>query len=98
MEQRIAILVIDDEQIVLDSVKKHLRNEDYSIHTAQSVPEAMLLMARTHIDIVLTDLMMPHIDGLELMRILKERTLGIPVIMMTGYATISTARQYTLAF
>ncbi len=87
------VLVVDDEQIVLDSVKKLLRKENYTIHTALSAADALALMDETAIDIVLADLMMPETDGLELMKLVAERDEHIPVIMITGYATINTALQ-----
>jgi len=95
MEQTINILVIDDEQIVLDSVRKQLHGEDCSVQTVLSVEEALVLLDQTRFDVVMTDLMMPHVDGLELMQIIKERFPDILVIMMTGYATISSANQAT---
>jgi DNA-binding NtrC family response regulator len=97
METRpaISLLVIDDEQIVLDSVKKQLRDENYLIHAVLTVEEALQVVDREKIDIVLTDLMMPHTDGLELMGMLKGRFPDMPVIVMTGYATVSTALQAT---
>ncbi len=87
------VLVVDDEQIVLDSVKKLLRKENYTIHTALSAADALSLMDEAPIDIVLVDLMMPETDGLELMKLVADRDAGIPVIMITGYATINTALQ-----
>jgi len=95
MERQINILVVDDEQIVLDSVKKHLRKTDYNVQTVSSVQKALLMMEQMEFDLVLTDLMMPHIDGLELMEIVKSRYPKVPVIMITGYAAADTARQAT---
>jgi DNA-binding NtrC family response regulator len=95
MERQINILVVDDEQIVLDSVKKHLRKTAYNVHGVSSVQKALLMMEETEFDLVLTDLMMPHIDGLELMKIVKSHYPKVPVIMITGYAAADTARQAT---
>ena len=91
----INILVVDDEQIVLDSVCRHLRKESCTVHTALSVEDALKIMDDSDIHIVLTDLMMPEIDGLEFMKMVKDRNAGIPVIMITGYATVNTALQAT---
>jgi CheY-like chemotaxis protein len=88
-----SILVIDDEQIVLESVNKQLRDDGYVIHAVLSAQEGLDLIEKTHVDVVLTDLMMPHTDGLELMRLVKGRFPHVPVIMMTGYATLSSANQ-----
>ncbi|MCK5125307.1 MAG: response regulator [candidate division Zixibacteria bacterium] len=95
MGRKLQVLVIDDEQIVLDSVVKHLRKEDYTIKTVLSAPVALEAINSNPPDIILTDLMMPEIDGLELMKIVKEKHPQIPIIMVTGYATINTALQAT---
>ncbi len=94
-ENKLNILVVDDEQIVLDSISKHLRREPVEIHTALSAGEGLKLLEGVPIDIVLTDLMMPEIDGLEFMKLVKERNADVPVIMITGYATVNTALQAT---
>ena len=95
MKKEINVLVVDDEQIVLDSINKHLRKENYAVHTALSAQDALVMFDQIGIDIVLADLMMPHIDGLELMKEIKLRYPKIPVIINTGYATINTALQAT---
>jgi CheY-like chemotaxis protein/glycine cleavage system H lipoate-binding protein len=94
-ERTLSVLAVDDEQIVLDSVLKHLRKSNYNLHTALSVKDALALMQTTEVDIVLTDLMMPEVDGLEFLKMMKERSPQTPVIMITGYATINTALQAT---
>lgn len=95
MDDKINVLVVDDEQIILDSITKHLKREDYALHLVLSAQAALHLMKDTHIDILLTDLMMPDIDGLELMALVREVRPNLPVIMVTGYATINTALQAT---
>lgn len=95
MGRTVSILVVDDEQIVLDSIRKHLRKDDFAIHTVMSAREALDLLDQTPVDIVLTDLMMPEMDGLELMKEIKSKLPQVPVIMITGYATINTALQAT---
>ncbi len=95
MDNTLNILVVDDEQIVLDSIDKLLRREPYTVHTALNVNEAQAKLAKLDIHIVLTDLMMPDTDGLEFMRLIKEDKPLLPVIMITGYATINTALQAT---
>jgi CheY-like chemotaxis protein/glycine cleavage system H lipoate-binding protein len=95
MEKKLNILAVDDEQIVLDSLSKLLRKENCSLLTALSVKEALILMEQNEIDIILTDLMLPEIDGLEFMGIVKKKLPYVPIIMITGYATINTALQAT---
>ena len=90
------VLVVDDEQIVLDSVRKHLKKEDkYEVFSALSVRQASEIMLDNEMHIILTDLMMPDIDGLEFMSMVKRDNPHIPVIVITGYATINTALQST---
>lgn len=93
MGEPMKILAVDDEQIVLDSIAKYLKNEDCELVCALSVGEAINALGQERIDIVLTDLMMPKIDGLSFMRDLQARQPGIAMIMITGYATITTAIQ-----
>ena len=94
MENQISLLVVDDEQIVLDSIAKHLRHEkDLSLTKALSVEEALGVMDEKKVQIILTDLMMPDIDGLEFLSMMMKKDEDILVIMITGYATINTALQ-----
>ncbi|HDL03093.1 MAG TPA: response regulator [candidate division Zixibacteria bacterium] len=95
MAREVNVLVVDDEQIVLDSIIKLLKRDNYAVYTALSVDEALKKMKEVEIDIILTDLMMPDIDGLELMAMVKKERPILPVIMITGYATINTALQAT---
>ena len=95
MERTLNILVVDDEQVVLDSIQKHLKKDNYAIRTALTAKDGLALLDSVAIDIVLTDLMMPEMDGLEFMKVVKDRQPSAPVIMITGYATINTALQAT---
>ena len=95
MERQAKILVVDDEQIVLDSVCKHLRTENYELVCVLTAPEALQQIDAGEFDVVITDLMMPEIDGLELMKLIKDKHPKMPVVMITGYATINTALQAT---
>ncbi|UCC79441.1 MAG: response regulator [Candidatus Zixiibacteriota bacterium] len=95
MGRELNILVVDDEQIVLDSIKKHLKKENCVVHGTLTAQDGLDRLAEIEVDIVLTDLMMPEIDGLELMKLIKARYPDMPVIMITGYATINSALQAT---
>ena len=94
MQETFNILCVDDEQIVLDSIQKHLRRiEGVNVLTALSVDAALDIMGKDNISIVLTDLMMPDIDGLEFLKILQKKNSDIIAVMITGYATINSALQ-----
>ena len=93
MADDLRVLVVDDEQVVLDGVRKHLRKESYEVETVLSADEALTILERDDADLVITDLMMPGMDGLGLLKWIRSRKKSVPVIMITGYATMRTALQ-----
>lgn len=87
------VLVVDDEMSVCKSVRRILEREDLSVDEALSGKEALALLEKNEYGVVVTDMMMPGISGLDLIRMVKERWPEISIIMITGYATIKTAVQ-----
>ena len=87
------ILVIDDEAIVRVSCERMLRPEGYDVVVTPKGTDAIELLEREKFDLVLTDLKMPDMDGLEVLKHIKEKWPEIIVIIITGYGTISTAVQ-----
>jgi CheY-like chemotaxis protein len=85
------ILAVDDEPVVLDSFRKILVLEGYSVDTVESAEEALGLVRRHDYDFVFTDLKMPGMDGLDLTKAVKHLRPDIDVVVITGYATIETA-------
>lgn len=92
MEKKRA-LVIDDEQIVLDSVSKILANEEYAVDVSLSGREGLDQAIRERYDIVLTDIRMPDIGGMRVLRDIKRAKPSLPVVMITGYASVQSAVQ-----
>ena len=90
MEKKKA-LVIDDEQIVLDSVRRILTEEEFDVETTLSSRKGIELALDNDYDIVLTDVRMPDIDGLTVVRGVKEAKPDIPVLVITGYASVRSA-------
>ena len=86
-------LVIDDEQIVLDSVSKILTEEHYTVEASLSGREGLNRALQRHYDIVLTDIRMPDIGGMRVLRDIKRIHPSLPVIMITGYASVDSAVQ-----
>ncbi len=87
------VLVIDDERIVLDSVKKILTAENYDIDTSISSRKGLERALNNEYDVVLTDIRMPEIGGMRILRDIKRKKPSLPVIIITGYATVKSAVQ-----
>jgi CheY-like chemotaxis protein/glycine cleavage system H lipoate-binding protein len=85
------ILAVDDEKIILDSLRKTLVFEGYSIDTVEKGSEALGLIRKNDYDFVFTDLKMPEMDGVEVTKAVKHLRPDIDVIVITGYASIETA-------
>ena len=85
------ILVVDDEMVVCESCQRILEEEGYEIETALSGMEAFEKMKENPFDIVITDLKMPGIDGMEVLRTLRRDYPDVIVIMITGFSTVETA-------
>lgn len=85
------VLIIDDEAIVRVSCKRVLSPEGYDIALTSRGDEAVALLEKEEFDVVITDLMMPDMDGLQVLKIINKRWPDIKVIIITGYGTISTA-------
>jgi DNA-binding NtrC family response regulator len=86
-------LVIDDEQVILDSVSKVLTDEDYEVDVSLSGLEGLDRAIQKDYDIVLTDVRMPDIGGMKVLRDIKRAKPALPVVIITGYATVKSAVQ-----
>lgn len=80
---RAKILVVDDEKDILDLVRYHLEREGYRVVGCGDGKSALDLVKREHPDLVVLDLLMPEVDGLEVCRLLR-RDSAIPIIMLTA--------------
>ncbi len=85
------ILVVDDELIVCESCQRILEEEGLEVETALSGIEAFAKMKENPFDIVITDLKMPGIDGMEVLRTLRKEYPDTIIIMITGFSTVETA-------
>jgi DNA-binding NtrC family response regulator len=87
------ILVVDDEEIVLKSCRKILEGGGHQVFTALSGQEAFELVRKEPIEIVITDIKMRGMDGMEVLQRIKKKYPDILVIMITGYSTVQSAVQ-----
>ncbi len=89
------ILVVDDEKTVCDSIKKILSRKGYEVDNTLNADEAVKMIGEANYDLVITDLMMPKISGMELLQLVKEHYPELEVVVVTGYASIDTAVEAT---
>jgi signal transduction histidine kinase len=85
------VLVVDDDQFALRSMAKVLGGESYQVVTAASGSQAIDLLKQDTFDLVLTDLKMPEVDGLEVLRQAREIAPQAVVLILTGYASLESA-------
>ena len=91
-EQRRKILIVDDEPSILSSLTL-LFQQRFDVSTARDGEEALGVAEKESPDLILLDMTLPKIDGMEVMRRLKERAQGVPIVMLTGGLGVRTAVQ-----
>ena len=85
------ILLIDDEQVILDAVSKIASSEGWKIDAVLNVKNGLEKINKNNYSLILSDIMMPEIDGFQLLDELYNRHINTPVIMITGYSTVENA-------
>ena len=89
----ITILVTDDESIIRDSIAEFLESEGYQTMTASNGEEALEIVKKHDIDLLLSDVRMPGIDGIELMNEVNLISSETLIILMTAFASVESAIQ-----
>ncbi len=93
-ESRLArILVVDDEESIRDLLRLVLAGEGYSVVTARDGEEAIEQLEAQRFDLVITDLVMPRVNGVEVLRAAKRIDPNYPVIVITGYPSVETVTE-----
>jgi FixJ family two-component response regulator len=87
------VLVIDDERIVIDSIAKILKEERIDVDSTLSGRQGIEMALQNDYDLVLSDLRMPDIGGMRVLRDIKRAKPKLPVVIITGYATVPSAVQ-----
>ena len=93
MAKKISILIVDDEESVRDSLLNWFIEDGYNVRCAENAKIALLMLENESFDIILADIKMPGMDGLEMLRRIKLLKTDSIVIIMTAFATVDTAVQ-----
>ncbi|MDW8107555.1 MAG: response regulator [Armatimonadota bacterium] len=88
-----SVLIVDDDDLVRETLRFVLEDGGYLVHAAPSGAEALRILERKRVDVVLSDIFMPGMNGFDLLQQIRERAPGIPVILITGYGNIEMARE-----
>jgi CheY-like chemotaxis protein len=93
MYPKIRVLIVDDEPDVAVVLEDFLRMEGYEVYSTTSAPEALEMIKQQKYHIVLSDIMMPKMDGIEFLKQVKRYDALTQVIMMTGHSTMDKTMQ-----
>lgn len=96
MKDNVSILVVDDEQMMRELLKKILTREGYKVTTAADGLDALDVLREEKIDMVISDMKMPGLDGFGLLKTVKEQYPQVGVIMMTAYGDTYTVKDALL--
>ncbi len=90
-EQNGAILIVDDDRSLREFLEIFFAKEGFRVFTAGDGEEALKLLEKTSVDLVLADIRMPKVDGLKFLKLLRRKGLKLPIIMITAYASLDSA-------
>ena len=91
MMKRLCIMVVDDEPAIRILLKRCLEPEDYDVITASDGDSALAAMRKCQPDLVILDILMPGLDGFEVLEFIRQRA-DIPIIMLSGKQEVTTVR------
>ncbi|HCK98670.1 MAG TPA: hypothetical protein DHW42_00995 [Candidatus Marinimicrobia bacterium] len=87
------ILIVDDEKSARVTLKAFLEEDFHAVYTAENAAEALRLMDEYDFDVILSDIVLPHTNGMKLLKEIRERSSDIQIIMITGEPTVETATE-----
>ena len=86
-------LFVDDEKDFLETILKRMKKRQMNVYGAESGEEALIFLERTPVDVVVLDIRMPGMDGIETLKEIKKRLPLVEVILLTGHASLAAARE-----
>lgn len=93
MASFVTILLVEDDSAVLDIVMRALSEKGFGVLAAADAYEAIRILAERHVDVLLTDIILPGMDGVQLAKQAKLIRPGIKVLFQTGYGQVATERE-----
>ncbi|MCL6583082.1 MAG: response regulator [bacterium] len=84
------VLVVDDEQNSREGLSKILTKEGYTVHTAENGKKALIEAENNDFDLIITDLRMPEMDGIEVLEKLRNKNKNIGVVIVTAYGEVNS--------
>lgn len=85
------ILIVDDEELILNSLGLELEGEGYEVSLAENGEEGIAILRENYFDLIITDLMMEGLNGLEVLKAAKEIDPEVAVVILTGYGEVASA-------
>ncbi len=92
-EQQIKILLVDDEKEFLDLLSKRLHKRSFTVSTVSSGQDALLWLEKNSVDIIILDIKMPKMDGIETLKEIKKHYPQIEVLLLTGHGSVEKGLQ-----
>jgi two-component system response regulator HupR/HoxA len=90
MDEKRTLLFVDDEVRLLRSIERSLLDEPYTLLFAESAQDALRLLETNEVHVIITDMRMPEMSGLELLKIVKEKYPHIVRLVLSGYTQVTT--------
>lgn len=87
-DKKARILIVDDEEEIRKTLSRHFKFDGYNVDTAENGVKALNIMAKKRMEVVITDIMMPQMTGIELLKEIKKQYPMTHVIVITGYVTM----------
>ncbi|HEC32201.1 MAG TPA: response regulator, partial [Deltaproteobacteria bacterium] len=86
-----SVLVVDDSEVIRKGIAEKLSSFGFDVSEAADGDEALMLARSAKFDVVISDIVLPKVDGIKVLKFFRENCPDVPVILITGHATLETA-------